>query len=176
MASATCFFRSYLVFPRPCHFPHRPVDGLDRLDQVRKGLIHRWQLRKPHRNHRRRHGLRIIARCHCHLATRCHVATIAIGTGGLVINKPRGRRLATGRCSKQQPSRGLRKGVPALADARRSRLGRHRPYVFAETGGMLSPVLSQIHSAGSERIPLLNGQRPVVIGHYRSALSPVSEQ
>jgi hypothetical protein len=50
---------SYLVFPRPCHFPHRPVNGLDRLDQVRKGLIHRWQLRKPRRNHRPRHGLRI---------------------------------------------------------------------------------------------------------------------
>jgi hypothetical protein len=40
---------------------------------------------KPRRDHRPRHGLRIALPCHCHFGTRCHIATIATGTGGLVV-------------------------------------------------------------------------------------------
>jgi hypothetical protein len=46
----------------------------------------------PGRYHGGRHGLRIAIPCHCHRAIGCHNATMANGTGGLVINaKPRTR-------------------------------------------------------------------------------------
>jgi hypothetical protein len=43
--------------------------------------MYRRQLRNPSRNHR----LAIL--CHCHFAIPCHFATIAIGTGRLVIEE-----------------------------------------------------------------------------------------
>jgi len=61
MASATLLSSLISSVPPPVPLPHRPVNGLDRLDQVRKGLIHRWQLRKPRRDHLPRLGLRIRA-------------------------------------------------------------------------------------------------------------------